>query len=145
MAVVQCYVVGRLMAPFWQAWGPPGSFFFTVLLASLCLKLFHRPLSKPMLEPFPFLPATRPPCFSACVYLMWSPSGSYLAVLQEESSEVVIWNRNSKKTVVVDTGTKHLTCCAWSENQEVWFGPFHCYGCDMPRFKLAWCSWLLVP
>lgn len=52
-----------------------------------------------------------------CILLDWAKDGDLLAIAQQESSSVLFWDKNSRKTTTLDTNLKQeaVTFIAWSK------------------------------
>ena len=47
--------------------------------------------------------------------MAWSADGALLAVIQEKSPQILLWDANTKAATALDSGEKSkLTCLAWS-------------------------------
>jgi WD40 repeat protein len=56
-----------------------------------------------------------PPHPSMCTALEWNNDGSVLAIMQQSSATVVLWELHTRKTVFLDTHMKDLTFMQWSK------------------------------
>ena len=56
-----------------------------------------------------------PPSPGICTALEWDHAGDVLAIMQANSSVVVLWNLRTAKTHHLDTNVKDLTFMKWSK------------------------------
>eukprot|EP00667_Euglena_gracilis_P000484 EG_transcript_484 len=61
------------------------------------------------------IPLPGGPAGGTCIALDWDCTGEVLAVLQAQSTTIPLWNFNSKKLELLDTGMKDMTFMKWSK------------------------------